>query len=202
MFESSVISNPSQAGTGAGDTAPGFESSVISNPSQAVIDARASFAVFESSVISNPSQAKSSWYSAPNWFESSVISNPSQTTMTTPDRLTKNEITNAHRRGGFCSNIYLSIKTPVASFLFAFSMTAQNSMPGERRDSLRAASYFRCVARRKEVALFFTYAAHVWSDYNIWLSRLGIIFLLSVNISLRISFTATCYTYANRKNNL
>ena len=50
------------------------------------------------------------------WLESSVISNPSQTTMTTPDRLTKNEIANAHRRGGFCSNIYLSIKTPVASF--------------------------------------------------------------------------------------
>ena len=135
-------------------------------------------------------------------FESSVISNPSQTTMTTPDRFTKNEIANAHRRGGFCSNIYLSIKTPVASFFICFQHDGAKGMPGERRDSLRSASYFRCVARRKEVALFFTYAAHVWSDYNIWLSRLGIIFLLSVNISLRISFTATCYTYTNRKSSL
>ena len=81
-------------------------------------------------------------------FESSVISNPSLPTMTTSDRLTKNEIANAHRRGGFCSNIYLSIKTPVRLF-YLLQYDGAKGMPGERRDSLRAASYFRCAARRK-----------------------------------------------------
>ena len=149
LFESSVISNPSQTTQPSTIYTSLFESSVISNPSQTFYSPTTANAMFESSVISNPSQTNIWWIPTSAKFESSVISNPSQATMTTPDRLTKNEIANAHRRGVFLlHNIICQLRRCGVFFIYLQHDGARGTT-GEWRGSLRAASYFRCAARRK-----------------------------------------------------
>ena len=155
-FESSVISNPSQTIALYEERHRQFESSVISNPSQTCSYTERTDNQFESSVISNPSQTKFLKNFSEEQFESSVISNPSQATMTTPDRLTKNEIANAHRRGVFLLHNIICQLRRCGVFFYLFQYDGAKGMTGERRDSLRAASYFPFGCKAKEVALIFT----------------------------------------------